>query len=407
MVDASLMLQESAFRRWAIREDEANVDDAQRLALLGESLTAVQTALDGIDSGQIRSAKRTRQNLLAERASVYGFWARYHADLDKTSPDIWPAYEAARVAVRKAVSAASNYYPHDVGLWIPSDLFRRADLNDIQRAELAADIYSNLAEVEIDALSPSQRNRFEERRMRVGYTLENHALSDDAYAQLEKAGATAGYFLRARNYAPDFERDAIEIAAPSNLAKAKKAADFLEAHFDKIQSDERCLWLLLENRWIAKMKRRPLRGERQPLPVGDARRRLLEIVQALNQAAGESARYGTRYLEAVLTWLIEEYVVAREIFRQLFAETDSVYRRRMLQRHVITDSNGEPVKFTGRVERRLGEGRWNIRVDRLGQTVTLLERRFPNEEIRYGRTLSDFTVSFNFSGPIADTVIRR
>ena len=407
VVDASLMLQESAFRRWAIREDDEKLDDVQRLDLLGESLTAVQTALDGIDSGRIRSVRRTRQRLLVERASVYGFLARYHTELDKTSPDIWPAYETARVAVRKAVSAASNYYPHDVGLWIPSDLLNLADLDDIQRAELAADIYSNLAEVETDALSPYQRNRFEERRMRVGYALENHALSNDAYAQLEKAGATAGYFLRARNYAPDFERDAVEIAAPSDLAKAKKAADFLEARFDKIQSDERCLWLLLENRWIAEMKRRPLRGERQPLPVGDARRRLLEIVQTLNQAAGESARYGTRYLEAVLTWLLEEQVVAGEIFRQLFAETDSVYRGRMLQRHVMTDSNGEPVRFTGRVERRLGEGRWNIRVDQLGQTVALLERSFPNEEIRYGRTLSDFTVSFNFIGPIADTVVRR
>lgn len=406
VVDARLMLQESAFRRWAIREDEANVDDSQRLDLLGESLTAVQTALDGIDNGRIGAAKRTRQNLLVERASIYGFLARHHTDLDKMSPDIWPAYKTARVAVRKAVSAASNNYPHDVGLWIPADLFRLADLEEGQRAELVADIYSTLDEVEIDALSPAQRERFEERRMRVGTTLGNYALSDDAYRQLEKMESAAGYFLRARNYAPDFEKDDVEISAPSDLDKAKKAAGFLEARFDKIQNDERCLWLLFENRWIAEMRRRPLRGERQPLPVGDARRQFLEIARALNAAAGESARYGSRYLEAVLMWLTEDYAAARDAFRQLYHETDSVYRARMAQRHIITDAKGYPVRFTGRIEKQLGENRWNIRVDKMGQTVALLERSFPNEDIQYGRTLSDFAISFNFIGPIADRIRR-
>ncbi len=405
-VDASLMLQESAFRRWAIREDDANLDDDERFKLLGEARTAVQAALDGIDNGRIRSAKRTRQNLLVERASIYGFLARYHTKQGKASSDIWSAYRAARVAVRHAVSAASNYYPHDVALWIPADLFRLANLEDTQRAELVADIYSTLDQVEIDALPPSQQERFQRRRMSVGDTLGNHAMSDDAYAELEKSGSTAGYFLRARNYAPDLGKENIEVTAPSDLAKAKEAADFLDERFDKIQHDERCLWLLLENRWIAEMKRRPLRGERQPLPVGDARHQFLEIARALNEAAGESARYGTRYLEAVLSWLTEDYVAAREIFRQLFDETDSVYRGRMVQRHVVTDSNGESVRFTGRIERERGEGRWNIRVHELGQTVALLERSFPNEDIRYGRTLSDFAISFNFIGPIADQIRR-
>lgn len=406
VVDASLMLQESAFRRWAIREDQ-RIDNDERFDLLGESLTAVQTALNVIGNGQTNSAKRVRQNLLVEHAAIYGFLARYHVGLDKTSPDIWPAYKTARVAIRKAVSAASDYYPHDVGLWIPADLFRLADLEDGQRAELVADMYSALDEVEIDALSPAERKKFEERRMRVGYAFGNHALSDDAYAQLEKSGSTAGYFLRARNYAPDLEKGSVEISAPSDLAKAKKVADFLEARFDKIQNDERCLWLLLENRWIAEMKRRPLWDERQPLPATeDARRQFLEIARTLNAAAGESARYGTRYLEAVLMWLTEDYAAARDAFRQIYHETDSVYRARISQRHVITDSNGHTVRFKGRIERQRGEGRWNIRVDQLGQTVALLERSFPNEDIQYGRTLSDFAICFNFIGPIADRIRR-
>ena len=404
VVDASLMLQESAFRRSAIREEE--VDDDQRLALLEEGRDAVQTALDGIDNGQIQAARRTKQNLLVERAALYGFLAIDHARRRGASTDIWSAYKAARVAVGQAVSAADNYYPHDVGLWTPSDLFKLANLTESQRAELAADIYSTLDQVERDALPPTQRERFQRRRMSVGDALGDQALTDDAYVNLERAGSTAGYFLRARQYAPNLNKEEIEVTIPADLERAKRAADFLDARLDKIQQDERCLWLLLENRWITEMGRRPLRGERQPLPVGDARHQFLDIVRALNRAAGESSRYGTRYLEAVFTWLTEDYFAARAIFRQLYQETDNVYRGRILLRHVVSGPNGIPVSFTGRVERQRGEGRWQIRVSELNQTIALLERDFPRADVQYGRTLSGFSIAFNFIGPIADPIRR-
>ena len=404
VVDASLMLQESAFRRSAVREGE--VGDDQRFELLEEAREAVQTALDGIDSGQLYSARRTKQNLLVDRAALYGFLATDRAQRKGASADIWSAYQAARVAVRQAVSAADDYYPHDVGLWTPADLLKLADLAEPQRAELTADIYSTLDQVERDSLPPAQREKFERRRMRVGETLGNHTLSDDAYAKLEATGSTAGYFLRARGYAPDLDKDDIEVTLPTDLARAKIAADFLAERLEQIQRDERCLWLLLENRWITEMRRRPLRGERQPLPVGDVRRQFLDIVHALNQAAGQSSRYGTRYLEAVLTWLTEDYLAAREHFQQLYRETDNVYRGRIFLRHVVSDSNGAPVSFTGRVERQLGEGRWQIRVSELDQTIALIDRDFPREDVRYGRSLSGFAVAFNFIGPIANPIRR-
>ena len=402
VVDASLMLQESAFRRSAVREEE--VDDYQRFELLEEAREAVQTAIDGIDSGQIQAARRTRQNLLVERAALYGFLAYDRVQRRETSTDIWSAYKASRVAVRQAVSAADNYYPHDVGLWTPADIFASADLTESQRAELAADIYSTLDQVEQDSLPPTQREKFQWRRMSVGGALGDHALTDDAYSELETAGSTAGYFLRARQYAPDLNKEDVEVTMPADLKKAKTAADFLAERLDKIQQDERCLWLLLENRWIAEMRRRPLRGERQPLPVGDVRRQLLSIVRALNLAAGESSRYGTRYLEAVLTWLVGDYVAAREVFQQLYRETDNVYRGRIFLRHVVSDSNTAPRSFTGRIEDKRGEGRWRIRVSELNQTIDLLERDFRHEDVQYGRTLSGFAIAFNFIGPIADPI---
>ena len=404
VVDASLMLQESAIRRSAVREEV--VDDDGRFALLEEARDAVQTALDRIGSGQIQAARRTRQNLLVERAALYGFLANDRARRNQASTEIWSAYETARVAVRQAVSAADNYYPYDVGLWTPVDLFDIADLTDSQRAELAADIYSILDQVELGSLPPSQKTRFLKRRMSVGDALGDHDISDDAYMELEESGSTAGYFLRARRYAPDLNTEDVEVTAPTDLRRAQRAADFLAERFDRIQQDERCLWLLLENRWITEMQRRPLRGQRQPLPDDDVRRQLLNIVRALNLAAGQSARYGTRYLEAVLTWLTGDYIAGREIFQQLYHETDNVYRGRIILRHVVSDSTGKPRSFTGRVENGRGEGRWRLRVSELNQIIDLLERDFQREDIQYGRTLSGFSIAFNFIGPIADPIRR-
>ena len=404
VVDASLMLQESAFRRSAVREQE--VGDDERFQLLEEARDAVQTALDGLGSGQITASRRTRQNLLVERAALYGFLAYDRARRHQTPAEVWAAYETARVAVRQAVSAADNYYPYDVGLWTPADLFDSADLTDSQRAELAADIYSILDQVEQESLPPSQKRRFDRRRMAVGSALNDHELTEDAYRKLEKSGSTAGYFLRARRLSPDLNKEDVVVTAPSDLRKAETAANFLAERIDKIQQDERCLWLLLENRWISEMHRRPLRGLRQPLPVDEGRRRFLSIVRALNQAAGQSARYGTRYLEAVLTWLTGDYIAARELFQQLYHETDNVYRGRIFLRHVVSNANGLPRSFGGRVEDKRGEGRWRLRVSELSQTVDLLERDFPHEDVQYGRTLSTFTIGFNFIGPIA-VPIRR
>ena len=404
VVDASLMLQESKLRRSAIREEEA--DNALRFELLEEARDAVQTALDGIASGQIQAPRRTRQSLLVERAALYGFLAYDRAQRREDSADIWSAYEAARTAVRQAVSAADDYYPHDVGLWTPADLFESGDLTESQRAELAADIYSTLDQVERSSLPPSQREKFQWRRMSVGGALGDHTLTDDAYAELEKAGSTAGYFLRARKYGPDLSKEHIEVTSSDDLYRAQRAAHFLSERFDKIQQDQRCLWVLLENRWITELQRRPLRGERQPLPLGDVQRELLNIVRALNLAAGQSARYGTRYLEAVLTWLTGDYISGREMFQQLYRETDNVYRGRIFLRHVVSESDGTPRSFVGRIEDQRGEGRWRIRVNELNQTIDLLERDFSTEDVQYGRTLSGFAVAFNFIGPIADPIRR-
>lgn len=406
VVDARLILQESAFRRAAVRE--SGVDGVERFELLEEARDAVQSALDEIDNGKLTASGRTRRNLLVERAAIYGFLANRQAELMQDANDIWSAYKTAKIAVQQAVSVSDNYYPYDVGLWIPADLLKSGLLAVTQQAELVADLYSTLDQVESRSLSPGQRERFERRRMSVGMALEDHELTESAYLELECIDSTAGYFLRAREIGPNLDAESIEIESSHELGCASSAADFLAKRFDRIKDDPRCLWLLLENMWIAELGRRPLRGERQPLPIGEAQRRLLKVVQALNEAAGESSRHETRYLEATLTWIAGGYPEARDIYRQIDSETDHIYRGRVLRRHQVSNPDGSPKAFDGRVESRpdIGSRRLYIRVSELGQMIPILPSDFPSEDIQYGRTILGFGIAFNFIGPIA-TMIRQ
>ena len=408
ILDARLMLQESTFRRNAVRR--LGPEDSVHLQLLEEARDAVQSALDWIADGTINATRRTTQNLRVELSAIYGFLARYRVDHDSPAEEIWSSYGAARTAIHQAMSAADNYYPHDIGLWTPADLLERIDktrLTDGQKAEVVADIYSVLDQVDADDLPPSQWVRFQSRRQDVGAILGDQQLSEDAYARLEQKGSTAGYFLRARKFAPHLERDAVKITRREDLEGAQRGAKYLADRFDKIISDVRCLSLMLSCTWISKTGQQLLRGERQALPVGDECRQILNIVQALNEASSPFPQYRTRYLEAVLSWLTSDFQKAREIFRQLSDETDFEYRGRVIRRHVITDCNGKVSSFSGRIESNRGRGNERIRIDGVGQLIAIRGSDFPHHAIRYGRTMSNFAIAFNFIGPIAEPIAKR
>ena len=219
-VDAGLMIQESTFRRYAIRYQK--VDENDCLPLLEEARDVIQLALDGVDDGSIYAARKTKDNLLVERATIYGFLARNRADSHASAEDTWSAYEAARTAIRKAVSVTSAYYPLDIGLWTPSDILRSGALTELQQADLRADIYSTLDQVEPAALPPQQREKFHERQMRVGAVLRDYHLTNLAFSELEDSGSTAGYFLRAHGLISNLSRDASVFDTPG-VAAAKGA----------------------------------------------------------------------------------------------------------------------------------------------------------------------------------------
>ena len=406
VTDASIVLQESAFRRHAVREEAVRHDVI--MTLLTEARDAVQATIDDIATGTLYAPRRTQRFLKVELASLYGFIAYRQAEAHRPNEEVWSTYLAARSSVRQAASATDSYFPMDVGLWTPADLLSKCKMDDLQRAELTADIYDILDQIDLDALVPEEREKFDKRRFKTGRAIGDQDFSQAAFEDLVERGSPAGCYLRARQIAPDWQRHP-EKFSNEERQQAKAAANFLDDHMSLVEGDPRSLSLLLECRWISDLGRRPFVSQRQPLPAADqARRLLLGVVTKLNEACGENPKNMVRYLAAALTWVVGGERTAAEMFRELARDTEYEDPRRVVQHHFIADQFGHVQKFEGRVEDEPHSGTCRVRLEgRLRQIVRLRTTDFPQDDIAYGRQVRGFGVAFNFIGPIATPITGR
>lgn len=413
--DASLMLQESAFRRAALwshdgpagAADDNELTEEERHRILNEAREVIEIAISDIADGTLRAGRRTRENLRVERASIYGFLAVGRARSHGSADEIWSDYLAARTAIAKATAIADSYFPFDVGLWTPVDILDEGILSPERRAEMVADIHAVLDQIDTDQLPPSQQARFQERRTKVARVLRDSAMGEDAYHRLEELNPPVAYFLRARSICPDIFGDALGPFLADVRAKAREASVFLKSHIGEIRADLRCLHLLLQFEWVAVTGERLLRGERRPISrdpaiVNDLR----SIVIDLNRAAGDGARFVFRFLEATLEWIQGDETQATSLWRSLARDTEYEDASRVIRRLFVADLNGKPVLFRGRVDKQRSEGHWQISVEGFGSAVDLLERDFRFEDLRPGREIRNFAIAFNYLGPIADPASR-
>ncbi|SEK73244.1 hypothetical protein SAMN05444354_102193 [Stigmatella aurantiaca] len=414
--DASLMLQESSFRRAALRTKDNSdksiilLNDAERDRVLNDAREVVEVAIQEISEGKLWAGRRTKENLYVERASIYGFLAVGRAKAHGVPDAVWSDYLAARTAIARAMAIADSYFPFDVGLWTPFDILEEdgSDLSEERRSEMRADIYAVLDQVDIDTLPPSQQEKFNNRRFKVGSALGDEELGKDAYQRLEASNPPVAYFLQARSMCPNiFGGKAKEPFSENTRQRARSAAKFLKERTQAIALDTRCLHLLLQLEWAAATGGRLLHGERRPLPSESKNRTdILESVRELNRAADEGARFVFRYLEATLTWIGGDVDRAVDLWRALERETEYEDASRMMRRLFIANANGKPVLYRGRLEKQRSKGHWQLRVEGLHGYVNLAEREFRNEDLQPGREIKGFAIAFNYLGPIADLASR-
>ncbi|MEY2167680.1 MULTISPECIES: hypothetical protein [unclassified Rhodanobacter] len=407
--DASLMLRESVFRRqavWSIDGGSAiNASEHESLEILDSARATIEEALALIEAGEVRASKRTRLNLTAERASIYGYLAVQRQKASDTEGS-WSDYLAARIASAKAIAMSDDYHALDIALWTSGDMLKSSTLPEARKAEVIAELYSVLDLVDGHSLRSSQRQRFLERSSRIASLIGDADLGADAVRELASVAPAAAIFLVAREMGKRmFDLDA---EVDSNMIEvARTVSEFLLSKSGGVETEDfRCYRLLLQSKWIELTGQRLFHEERGSVPANPERaHELLEIVRRLNELLGSSTRNQERYLEAVLTWIVGDAVAAVEMWKSLSRDTEYEDRSRVVRRLVLSDESGSPKRFGGRVE-GVGQSGWKVRVTGLNASVSLLEHDFPGEQLAPGRELQEFGIAFNYVGPIADPLVR-
>lgn len=400
--NARLMLQEATLRRHYVRLN--STDPSEKATLLDEARDAIDTALARVDAGRLPmyASRRTIDNLWVERGATYGFIATDAAEHRLNENEVWSSYQAARSAARKASGRVDNYYPLDIALWMPARILKSAsELRPEQAAELQADIRATLDLVDPLSLDPKSYEIFQRQKMICADVLDDAPIAEDAYEKLKQMGSTAGIYLRARSIAP-FRTDDEENASERDQKDAELARHYLWNEYDFISSDVRCLQLLLSCEWTSSTRKWLFRGLRQPIPHDTAtRERMRRILAEMMNFSSQDLQTKFRYLEAVMSWLVDDERSAIVQFRQLASETEFIERGRVLMRHEISDASGKATVFSGIVTRKTGDGRWAVSVPDLRREVDLIASDFKRVEISRGTTVRNFTVGFNFLGPLA------
>jgi len=400
--DPSLMLQEATLRRRVFRDapETLGLDPA---AILEEARQVVDIALDEFGESASPGVRRACANLKVERAAIYGFRAVQRLKEGAKLDEVWQYYKGARDSARSAVFAADSYFASDVSVWVPNDLLRQGEWDNARRAELVADIWDGMEQVDPSQLDPEQQVWFEERRVKVAQTLGDNALEQDALSELDRMGSKAGIFLRARAIGGALWGSGK--ATADDRSKAEHVILFMKDHREAICDDARCLRYLLRGLWLRDTGNFLFGGERSPLPEqDDVLEEILSLLDILVTLEGALGDPRAQYLRAVLMWRLRRESGAREVWNSLSRETAFSDPRRVVRHHVWTESGGQPRLFHGRVTSdSLGRGRVRVQVEEIRQEVELLQRDFPKMDLRRGTGVSGgFHIAFNFIGPVAD-----
>ena len=146
-------------------------------------------------------------------------------------------------------------------------------------------------------------------------------------------------------------------------------------------------------------------GERLTFPFGgDDWDLVYKRVDKLLSFPELSSNLYLKYLLAVCQFHKEQYGLSKDTFRELDVEAQNMSgSRRIFKSYLASSPSGEPIKFSGVVQRAESERhRGYVWVDQIRQNLPFFFRDFVEGEINEGDPLPDFHIAFNFIGMIAD-----
>ena len=413
IIDASLMLQESVFRRSAVHasDKKENADIRvltieQRDLILNEARAIVENARNQISERTLRASKKTQQSLAVEHASIYGYLAVGLARQDAGEDVVWSHYLAAKTAITTAISVANNHYPFDIALWTPIDVLKYKEFSLAHKMELLSDVLSIFDQADTVSFNDFSASKFESRKLKAAMELGFEKIEEESYLSLEKTNPSIAYYIKARSMCAGIFNGRFE-TIPDNLMKCvSEAVSFLMSKLNIVLTDIRPLQLLIQLIWIQKTHSFIFKKEKLIIPQDNKfQDEILLLVRNLNQLAGENKRNNFRLLEAVFEWVRGSAEHSRELFRELSSDTEFEDSSRVTRRFIL--ENNDVVRgFKGRVIRDRGDGHWTVSVFDLSRNIDLLGRDFNGDDISIGREISRFNIAFNYLGPIAEPLSR-
>ncbi|MGJ0485139.1 MAG: hypothetical protein ACR65R_11495 [Methylomicrobium sp.] len=398
-----IMLQEASLLREAVvatQVVETAID--KRLSLLNRATDILKNALTTLPSDS--RARRLRSMLLVELASTFGTKVRELLREGSDSSDVMDNFnEARRYAYQARTFQPEDLFSIDVISWSTKEILIGARIDDASRLDVIVDLLSMFESCDQESMSMRDKEIFNRRRAEFGNLLQDETLKQDALDKLEAIGSRAGYYLNALMIAKEEVGSAL--ITPTVLKCISAAVEYLQNNYTNIESDGRCLFLLLRYWWLMKTQKPIFGGERQLLPFNS--KDWTYVISLLDRLMSLDEIYQTpmnRYLRAIGTWSLGYYHDANEIWKDLQRISDSVTgRRRIAKSYVSSNPDGTATLFSGTVDWVAEDGaKGQVFVEGIREKINFFPRDFGLGDLRKGQALNNFCIAFNYIGPVAD-----
>ena len=400
LINPRLMLQETNLLRETAKLPEHELSAETPHELLDRAEAVINSALEIV--GQEGFNADLRSQLLVELASTLGSRAKNLYISDPKSAVQYFLHLKQYLFDARSVSR-NNFYPIDVLFWTAQDLVKCKNAP----MELQLDAEAELLNVfEMAQLEETFTNlhRFQERKQQLGYLLKDTRISDEAFAELDKQGSTAGYVFKAAQIAGTVPHD--RPLTDSEVANVSGAAAFLEENRRKLVHDGRSLQMLLRYWWLSTARKPIFWSERQTVPFSPNDWAYCSELLTDTLRCNEVYRAPIiQYLLGVTLFHVNSIENAEKIFRELEMDTSMRGRRRILRSYLVSRPDGQPKKYSGTVDWvDSGRNRGEIYIPEIRKRVPFIPTDFRLPDIVKGSAVNDFHIAFNFLGFIADPV---
>ena len=401
-----LMLQEAnLLREFVAKQNQFGTSSDETQELLNKAEEVLANALEKAESQA--GSNELQSFIRVELAATLGAKVKYLLDKAFLQEAIRLFKDAHNHLFKARALNPESYHSIDVLAWTTQDILNSDNVDSSTRAEVKANILEIFATSEFEDFSPDQQERFNQRRMTIGQLLGKEDLSEAAFQSLLKQGSKAGYCLKALQIVKEIDKLRTEdMLSKIERQRCHDAANYLEENRGEIESDGRCLNLLLHLWWRAKTGRRIFHGERQTVPFTQKDWQYCrEIILKLMAASELYTTPRIKYLHGLAAFHLDDFPNAFQIFREIEQDSGHVRgRRRILRSYLISTSEGRPKVFTGSVVWTNGK-RGEVYVSEFGRRVPFLPHNdFNRPDIQRGESLGKFHLALNFIGLIADPI---